>query len=390
MKTRATFTICAVLIANMLVGCSSFKSLAFNDVDPDDPLAVERRISPTYKLAKRELDKSAATTVMKFARWREDLDDYEEAKRQYMDVLADDPENIEARLGVARVEFKTGHKAEAEKILAATTRKFPNATNAWVEMGRVYSSQEKWDKAVTSFQSAVKTDSSSRLANYELGVALARTDQLDDAHRHLAVAGGDSAAFYNVGYILHEAGRSQDAADWTRKALASKPDQNTQASAEKLLATLGRTLSTPADGTMLAGNPQPSFVNQQKTTYRHFTESPNADGFVPASMTVQQSAAETVTPAVGHFGISGQNNSRINQRSNGPTTAFNAGSTVGMPSSRPIHTANLQKGGNTPPQQDWVPQWNGPTSAGNQPMVTPAHNGMQNSEPVQPQAWRSL
>ena len=385
MNIRATFTICAFLAVNVFAGCSSFKLMAFSDVDVDDPLALDRKVSPTFKMAKRELDKSAATTVMKFARWREDMNDFEEARKQYMDLLADDPQNVEARLGVARVEYNTGHKLEAEKILVATTKKFPDAANAWVELGRVYSSQDKWEQAVDSFRSAVKTSPADRLANYELGVALARTDQLEDAHRYLAVAGGDSAAYYNVGYILHEAGRSQDAADWTRKALASKPDAKTRASAEQLLTTLGRTLTPQSDNTLWASSKTPPpFVDQQKTTYRQFTESPGPDGFIPASMTVQQ---PSTTVAAGQFGST---NSKSRMQVFG-------GSSTSQTSSVPVHTANLQRSVHSSsqqrphsgfPQQATPSQWNGPVS-NSQPTVSAAQTVAQPSQLVQPQAWRS-
>lgn len=407
MNRHATLTICAFLAVNMLVGCNSLRPMASNDVDVDDPLAIDRKVSPTFKMAKRELDKSATSTIMKFARWREDMSDFEEAKKQYMDVLADNPDHLGARLGVARVEYSTGHKQEAEKILVATTKKFPNAANAWVELGRVYSSQEKWEQAVASFRSAVKTDSSDRLANYELGVALARSGELEDAHRYLAVAGGDSAAYYNVGYILHEAGRSQDAADWTRKALASKPDEKTRASAEQLLTTLGRTLSplpSPSDKTMLASASKAGpFVDQSRTSYREYTESPGPDGFIPASMTVQQPPVAT-NNATGAFG-STASNAGVRPFGGQSVLPANATGHAVAPTSftaAPIHTANLQRSTNSFPQQQGgfqqqngfqqqqqaPSQWNGPAS-NNQPLVSPAPTIRPTAEFVQPQTWRS-
>jgi tetratricopeptide (TPR) repeat protein len=245
--------------------------------DANDPLDDDLlKVSPGFKAAKKKL-KAADETLLSFAKWSEDRGDHEEAQRRYRDLLADNPDNVDARVGIARVEFKSGRKLEAEKILQSTVRKFPDNTEAWIETGRLYSQMEQWGKAVQSFEKAIELDQLNRTAQYEMGLALAHNERLSEAVTHLTIAGGESAALYNVGYILHQSGRNEEAAQWFRRTMASQPDEQTRRNAGQMLATLGfdAPVSNSSPATQLVSSPRPqSVVDVEQTSYQSYRETP--------------------------------------------------------------------------------------------------------------------
>lgn len=263
--------------ASMQAIPSKMKSLVSRTSDVNDPLADDLlKVSPGFKTAKKEL-KAADSTLLSFAKWSEDRGDHEEAQRRYRDLLADDPDNVDARLGIARVEFKSGRKLEAEKILQSTVRKFPANTEAWIETGRLYSQMEQWGKAVQSFEKAIDLDYHNRTAQYEMGIALAHNERLSEAVDHLTIAGGQSAALYNVGFILHQSGRNEEAAEWFKRSMASQPDEQTRRNAGQMLATLGKETPLPSirAATQLASSSRPkSVVDVEQTSYQSYRETP--------------------------------------------------------------------------------------------------------------------
>lgn len=339
-------------------GCSSlpqqFQSLVSRKPDADDPLdsIADAEVTKSYKSAKRELDHSE-TTLLKFARWREDMGDHAEARTQYRNILADNKDCVDARLGIARVEFATGRVAEAVDILNATARKFPKRAETWAELGRIQSERQEWTAAVQSLTKAYELDPSSQNVRYELGVALARSDRFEEARPHLAFAVGESAALYNIGYVLYESNRREESGHWFRRALNSHPDERTQHAATQMLADL------TGDRPLPAYDRQPGQVDVAQTSFEAYRDVPGQ-------------------PSIGQ---------QTRQRVNGTTAG--AVSTVS-------HTPGAQSFGMTPSSQferpeaanDFqgaamvTPQWQGP---GNHAGRTTVNSSAQT--PVQPQQW---
>ncbi|MEO2015990.1 MAG: tetratricopeptide repeat protein [Fuerstiella sp.] len=281
------------LLAGMVcnVGCTTARKLpgqmkalvTRSPVDELDPLMNESgALSEEYRTAKKQLTR-ADDTMLKFARWREDLGDYQEAKEHYREILTDNPDSLEARLGIARIEFATGRVAEAQAILAATGRKHPDSPEVWMEIGRIHSHQEEWDQAVQSLEKAVAIAPSSdpalfKATRYELGLALARNDQTEEARPHLTAAVGAAAGLFNIGFVLHEQGRNQDASTWFQRALDSHPDERTRFQSTQMLTRLGG--ANGGENTQMAEWPrQESSVDVSLTSYQSYHETP---GITPA------------------------------------------------------------------------------------------------------------
>jgi tetratricopeptide (TPR) repeat protein len=268
------------------VGCASTQSLPGKmkvfvmgeRIDKLDPLLNESdELSAEYCAAKKQLTR-ADDTMLKFARWREDLGDYQEAKEHYREILTDNADNLDARLGIARIEFMTGRVTEAQAILAATARKHPDSPEVWIETGRIHSNQEEWGQAIESLEKAVALAPASdpalfKATRYELGLALARNDQAEEARPYLTSAVGSAAALFNIGYVLHEQRRDQAASQWFQRALDSHPDERTRIQSAKMLAKLGVN-GGAADAQLAAWSRKQSTIDVSLTNYQRIQEIP--------------------------------------------------------------------------------------------------------------------
>ncbi|MEQ9407866.1 MAG: tetratricopeptide repeat protein [Fuerstiella sp.] len=398
---------------HLQAGCSmpsSVRSLVSGPERKDDPLAsLTGDVSPSYKSAKKEL-KTADKTVLKFARWREELGDHAEAKDQYLTILSDNPDCVEARLGVARVEFATGRVTEAVNILKATTRKYPDRADAWMELGRIQSDRQEWGQAVQSLSRAVDIDSDNQSARYQLGIALARSERFEEARSHLTFAVGESAAMYNIGFVLYQSDRRDEAAHWFHRALNSHPDQRTRALSSQMLAQLSNGPSEKP------GQPrEPSRVDVALTSYQAYRDTPGqprqdiesvappayAAGPSPAGPSPAGPSPAAGPPPAGQrppTGVAFTNDAAYASANNQPGVAARGGAAIQFqPQPRaaqnypPARTHNAptpgmaavsyQNYGQAPTTQQPVPQWTGPGNS--QPAYTPSTR-----QAVEPQPWR--
>ncbi|MCA9048784.1 MAG: tetratricopeptide repeat protein [Planctomycetaceae bacterium] len=241
--------------------------------DTEDPLSVtDHKSSPEYQRAQREL-KQGDETMLKFAQWREDLGDLSEAGDRYRDILADNPNNLDARLGIARVEYKSGRVAEAEDILRSTAKKHPRSTQVWMEMAHINTEREQWGQAVQNLQKAAEIDPHNVTVQYELGLALARSDRMEESRSYLASSVGESAALYNIGFVLHQQKRDQEAAVWFRQALNTHPDERTRKLSNQMLTQLGA--ANGSGGVQIAAAPnRPSMIDVRQTSFESYRETP--------------------------------------------------------------------------------------------------------------------
>lgn len=200
------------------------------------PDAPDDEISPEFREAQKTFKKNTEKTMLAWARYQEDVGEYAEARKKYHEIELAYPNNIDASLGIARIELATGRSEESEKILKQLATKHPENVPVRMELGALYSNQEDWAQAIEAYSNACALAPDDQGCRYELGVAYAKSGDLDQAFPHLKFAVGGPAAYYNIGYLLHEHGQDADSAEWLRKALTSHPDQKTSESARSLLA----------------------------------------------------------------------------------------------------------------------------------------------------------
>ncbi len=261
MKRKSLTTLLAVAALGMTTGCASSGNRSFwsnpfaaSQPDPNEEEASKEtafsgftrrfrrdkseELSPEFKAAQKTLKKDPEKSLLAWARYQEDIGEFAEARKMYRELQIAYPDNMEAHLGMARIELLTGRSQQAEEILANLAKENPKNADVRLAFGRMYSQQEKWDEAIRAFEEACEIEPDNQNCRYELGVAFSHAGNFDQALAHLTYAVGEPAANYNIGYILHEQGNDKDAAEWFRNALQLHPDQQTAAKSEAMLAKL--------------------------------------------------------------------------------------------------------------------------------------------------------
>lgn len=237
-------TLAAVLAALTLVGTSGCQTGAGSSsaglFSGRGDRAAEDQLSPEFQEARKTFRRNTPKALLAWARYQEDVGEYAEALRRYRELTIAYPENIEAHLGLARVENTTGRFEQAEEILRKLATEHPDNTQIRLELGQLYSQREDWNSATVAFEQACRLTPHDQTCRYELGVAMARNGLMEQALPHLTFAVGGPAAHYNIGYLLHEQGRDEEAAEWLQQALEMHPDQKTADQSRRLLAQFGQ------------------------------------------------------------------------------------------------------------------------------------------------------
>ncbi len=360
-----------LFLSVVAVGCSTSRPLTGladrfrSSAGEDDELILDRdELSPAFRRAKSEL-KDAERTMLSWAAWREDAGQYAEARRRYQEILTDNPDCVAARLGIARVERKTGRFRQCLEILEGARARHPDDPAVPLEMGRAYAEREQWDEAIVHLQDAAALNPDDETIQYELGLAFTESGRYEEAIVHLKEAVGEAAALYNIGYVLHESGRSTEAAAWFQQALARHPDARTKQMAEEMLAQLR---PQPAAGDALTAQTDSAFVQGGVRPVSEQAFPPHRPAVRPATMT------RTAIVRGSHAGdsVSGTANGQVETGRSGVAT-YNSVGSGGLAPWRGFR----QNAGNT-----WRPTASGDARTSAPPAVSSAPAGTVQEPPA--------
>lgn len=204
-----------------IAGCTSTSKL---QLAKKNPAPAATAVSGSGEFAPDSGAKHPEVVHLAYGQWQEQMGQQAEARESYSKVLAKQPKNVEAILGMARLDQAAGLYADAEERLKKAIKLAPKDPRVLACYGNFYSAQGEWAKAVEMQQAAVKLAPEDQRYQYLLGVALTRSGQLDAAFPYFVRAVGDAQAHYNIGYILHEQGDRAGALQRMEQALALRPD----------------------------------------------------------------------------------------------------------------------------------------------------------------------
>ncbi|WP_029630026.1 tetratricopeptide repeat protein [Zavarzinella formosa] len=125
-----------------------------------------------------------------------------QARQFYNEVLARDPKNLDALLGLGKMYQVTG---EYEK-LAETEKRIrdvhPNNAKAWAWIAVRQAQSKEWDNSADSFHKAVKLDPDNREYRIKLGFTLARGGRYEEGYAWLSRSKRESEARYNLAMMM--------------------------------------------------------------------------------------------------------------------------------------------------------------------------------------------
>jgi len=168
--------------------------------------------------------KDPATLKLHYAQWMEEIDNFPAAEANYNFVLQKDPKNVEAILGLARVNQATGSHAEAEAGFQKALTLSPKSTAAKHALGQFYVARERYAEALPLLREALRHEPSNKSYRFDLAVALARSGDLTAAFPHFSQSVGESTAHFNVAMILKSQGQFLPAERHLKQSLALKPE----------------------------------------------------------------------------------------------------------------------------------------------------------------------
>ena len=175
-----------------------------------------------YAKASEEL-KNPEKTFLSYAQWKENVGQVAEARKTYDDILENEPQNVRALIGRARLDQKSGLAEQAEQTLLTAIKKNPENTDLLHALGDFYAKEERFAEAIAPLQQAVEASPYHTGYRFDLAVAQVEADRVDDAITNFAVCVGKAEAYYNAGYVIQQNGDIAQAESLYRQALALKP-----------------------------------------------------------------------------------------------------------------------------------------------------------------------
>lgn len=211
-----TFTTCGCITITPTSPALSWKSLTkpkIHQASYEEPVA-EAPGNP----------KNPARLKVAYGRLMEESGQTVEARKSYQSALEHQPKEIEAILGLARLDQAAGNIEQAEAGFRKAVKLAPNSSQTQYSLGQFYGAQERWDEAVDALTKAMLAEPDETQTRYALAVALVHTGHVEAALPHFIRTIGDAEAHYNVGLILQQKGRLEDSERHFALAVSKKPE----------------------------------------------------------------------------------------------------------------------------------------------------------------------
>lgn len=282
------FTV-VILILGLLSGCATssagWPSFAKRDVDARQAKANRKKLKDPIKVG------------LAYAGWQEQLGNMTEAREHYQRVLHDEPQSIEALLGLARLDQLAGRTAEAEQGYRKALKKSPTNSLVLDAFGQFYAAQEKWPQAIDTFKQALQTAPNDDTIRFHLAVATAKSGDLATAKPLFVNSVGEAEAEYNLGLILHDQGKLDLAEQHFVQAVVKNPTLEqaqyrlTEIRVEKeTMNVLAGTSNRPRPDMQAPAGTLPSVTNLQASPVVEHRLSPND------MLGIQQTATQQLPP----------------------------------------------------------------------------------------------
>lgn len=218
--------LCATSLTALVAGCNSTpKTGATADLKPQTPVAVSSSASPgTAEFSSSNKLQNPVKVHLAYALWHEQEGNLVEARNSYDKVLEESSKNVDAMLGLARLDMALGRMEDAEKRLFKASKIAPKNSQVAISLGQYYSAIGDPVKALEQMKAARALSPYDPACAYHLGYAQAKSGDITSALASFTEAVGAAEAQYNLAYILHEQGNLAAAEEHLQSAITLKPD----------------------------------------------------------------------------------------------------------------------------------------------------------------------
>ena len=121
----------------------------------------------------RELPPGAGELMIQAQRAAEEQHDYVQAEQKYLEVLAQDPDNVYVLVHLGLAQYGEGHLDDCEKNVHHALTLDPEDAGALYLLGILRYRQEKWDESLDALSRSASINPTNSSTQYSLGCVLA-------------------------------------------------------------------------------------------------------------------------------------------------------------------------------------------------------------------------
>ena len=202
----------------------------------------------------------------------------QQARLLYQKARSLEPDNLPSLLGLARLEDRQGQLDKAIEIYQQAITAHPQSTAPLNDLAICYARKNQLEASLGLLEQAVRLQPDKPLYRNNIAKVLTELKRSDEALVHLAVVHSPAVAHYNLGVLLAQRGRTEEATRYL--ALAEEIDPAMQ-EARSLLDQLNKdSLSSPNNQVQLATRPNASHQRMETDSVRKAVEE-DGDGILP-------------------------------------------------------------------------------------------------------------
>ncbi len=153
---------------------------------------------------------------------------FEEAEKIYRQVLAKEPENVDALRMLAMIAAAANKPDDCERLLRKVISLAPDFALAQLDMGRTLKEQDRFEEAIYHFRKATTLEPGNAQAHFLLGGVLApaaQTEQAAQAYKDaLTHNPNHAAALLGLGHVLKTLGQQEAGIQAYRDCIKLKPE----------------------------------------------------------------------------------------------------------------------------------------------------------------------
>jgi len=123
--------------------------------------------------------------------------------------------------------YQTKQYDNAEKLAVSITKEFPKHPFSWKVLAAALKQNGRIDESLVASQKSVQFDPQDAEAHYNLGIVMQELGRLDEAeaiYKKAITLKPDHKAYNNLGIVMQELGRLDEAEASYKKAITLKPD----------------------------------------------------------------------------------------------------------------------------------------------------------------------
>jgi predicted O-linked N-acetylglucosamine transferase (SPINDLY family) len=153
-----------------------------------------------------------------------------DAEQLFQQVLAQDPEYVDAIYSLGVIAYQTGRIDEAIDLIRRVITLEPDFAEAHNDLGMALKAKGKLDDAIAAFRQAITLMPDLAEARFNLGACLKEKGSLDEAiacyRQVIALRPTSAEAHYKLGEALREKGQLDEAIEVCRQSVNLDPDSS--------------------------------------------------------------------------------------------------------------------------------------------------------------------